>query len=163
MKRAIAVLPFLSWINIAFMMPINWSKMRDRLLHFNFQFIHLLAILGIIPDFSFLQEQREWCTVSPMWQSNRVVTFQRYVMINRPDIVAQLLLPESHSVVIFITLLSCGSSDNEKNWYIESPRNILQGGHRQSDKEPIGGDFKKHYNQLSSKERGSKNRVIRMD
>ena len=48
----------------------------------------------------------------------------------------------------------------KENWLIESPRSILQGGHQQSDKEPIRDDFKQRYNQLSSKDWGSNKRVF---
>ena len=45
--------------------------------------------------------------------------------------------------------------DLQENRHSESPRNIPQGRHWQSDKEPVGREFKKHYNQLSSNDRGS--------
>jgi hypothetical protein len=38
-------------------------------------------------------------------------------------------------------------------------RNLL-GEHQQSDKEPNGGDFKKNYNQMSIKDRGTNNQVF---
>ena len=78
-------------------------------------------------------------------------------MPSRSDIVEYLCPPESHSVVIFIPLLSCGSSNYnddmgiglQESCFTESLRNILQGcGHWQSDKEPISDNFKQHHNQL---------------
>jgi len=105
----------------------------------------------LIASFFLLQRLTGWlqCLVSQSPGAERIVHCV-------PDVTINLLVRAEAAIKKIREWVGL-----QENWCNESLRTILQGRHRQSDKEPIGDNFKQSYNQeLSSRYMGSNKQVV---